>query len=224
SPLRNGAAGSGRGRLNQGGNVFGMGGDGVEDDECMGDEGKGEYGHEDQDGLLGPAQGGRGKQDYVEEDGYAHVDVESRRQKAEDGIGAGGDGDGQGQDIVDQQGAPANHAHGGIEQFAGAQISAAAGRKEFDDLGIAGADQEYCNDGEEGDDQTQMGMMAQGQEGVFRSVTGRGKAVGTQADPGEKGDQAYAVERSLVRRVQRLSENEDFEFLERIRTRNILHL
>src|SRR5690606_33458777 len=70
----------------------------------------------------------------------------------------------------------------------------------------------------------QMGMMAQGQEGVFRSVTGRGKAVGTQADPGEKGDQAYAVERSLVRRVQRLSENEDFEFLERIRTRNILHL
>ncbi len=115
-------------------------------------------------------------------------------EKAENSVGAARDRERDGQQVVDQERAPRYHADRRRQELARHQVTAAAGRKELYDLVIARADDEDRNNRSQRDKYSQVRVPAERQERLLRPVAGRGKAVGAQPDPGEKGYQGKLVE------------------------------
>ena len=188
-------------------------GDGLDDSQGVSDDKQQEYRDQGQDRLPDPPQ----VQDRQKENGrQGHgqfVAVPGRRQKAEDGIDAAGDGDRDRQDIVDQEGTTGHHADGRGDQLPGDQITPAACREQLDDLDIAGADDEYGQGRHDRQEDGQVGMPLQGQEGLLRPVTGRRDAVGSQTDPGQEGDEGDLVEDARLRGLPGRAEDDALETL-----------
>ena len=166
----------------------------VENHDQVRDDENQEDGHERQNGLLDSAK----IQDREQQD-PAHREDEPetcpcRRQETEDGVGAAGNRNRDSQHIVDQQGATGDHPDPRRKELAGDEVPAAAGREQFDDLRVARADQHDGHHGHQRHEDAQMRVVAERQVRLLRAVTGRGEAVGSQADPGEEGDQRQLVE------------------------------
>ncbi len=123
-----------------------------------------------------------------------------RGKKAEQGIGAARHGNRDRQHVVDQERRARDHARRGRQQFARDEITAAAGREELDDLRVARGDDEDRDPRHERDEDAQVDVAVKGEEGFLRAVTGRGKSVGAQPDPGEEGDERELVEDATCRR------------------------
>ena len=131
------------------------------------------------------------------------VAVQVDGQEAEQGVAAGGDGDGDGQHVVDQQRTARDHAGIRAQGVGGHDVAAAAVGKLFDDMGIGVGDDKNGQGGGQGQEDGQVGMLAQGAEGFLRAVGRGGEAVGAQADPGQQRHQGELVENGRVLDVAR---------------------
>ena len=133
------------------------------------------------------------------------------RQQTEQRVGPARHGKRDRQDIVDEQGRAGDDARPGREQLAGDQVAAAAGRKQFDDLRIAGADHEHRHHRGRGHEQAQVNMAVERLKGLLGPITGGRQSVGSQSDPGEKGDERQFVKDALIRKVTRLPDQDRFQ-------------
>ena len=122
-------------------------------------------------------------------------------QNAEQRIPAARYAQSDGQDVIADERAARDHAHGGREELAGHQIAAAAGGKQFDDLRVAGADDDDGQHRGQRHEQAQVGVAFQRQKRLLRAVAGGRQAVRSQADPRQQGHERHVVENILVREV-----------------------
>ena len=82
-----------------------------------------------------------------------------------------------------------NDADFGREQLAGHQVAAAARGEQFDDLRIAGRDDEDGDRRRQHQKRRQEAVGTECQERLLGTVARRAETVGTQTDPGQEGDQ-----------------------------------
>ena len=144
----------------------------VEDHEDVRDDEHHEDGNQGHHGFLHAAEVQQRQNQHSRDRKAQLVRKPSRGQETEQRVGAAGDRDRDRQHIVDEQRAAGNHADGGREQFAGDEIAAAAGREQFDDLRVTGADDEDRQCGGQTDKNAQIGMRPQREERLLRTVTG----------------------------------------------------
>lgn len=169
--------------------------------------------HEDQEdrhqrvhGLLGAAQVHAREQEEDEDLDRELGPQQVRRQEAEDRIRAGGDGERDGQHVVDDQCRAREHAELRGQQLGGHQVSATG--EQFDDLAVAGRDDEHRQRRAQRHEERQCRMVTQGAEGFLRTVAGGGQAVGPQAHPGEEGQERELVKDRMVERIARIAQHE----------------
>ena len=134
--------------------------------------------------------------------------VPAQRQEAEEGVAGRGDRDGDGQHVVDQQRAAGDDADVLAQQLGRHDVAAAAVGELLDDAPVGRGDDEDGAGRHHGQRQQQVGVLAEGAEGLVGAVGGRREAVGAQADPGEERHQRQAVEERAVGEAARPAEEE----------------
>ena len=146
--------------------------DAVADHENVGhhedDEDGGQEGHR----LLDPAQVEHDQQQDQEEVEEDLVRLPGDGQEAEQGVSAGDDGDGDGQHVVDQQGVPGDDPDPRPERVGGDDVAAAAVGEALDDARIGVGNDEDGQRRGQGQEDGQVGVLAQGAEGLLRAVGG----------------------------------------------------
>ncbi len=151
----------------------GMGENPVEQHQQVGDDEDHEDRRHDGDRFLDPADVEH-DQEHGQETGHRHlVMVVALGDVAEDGVAAGGDGDGDGQHIVHQQGAAGDHPGLFPQHVGGHDVAAAAVGEVLDDARVGIGDDEDGQRRGQAEKDRQVGVLAQGPEGLFRAV-GRG--------------------------------------------------
>ena len=172
--------------------------DAVADEQDVGydedDEDRRQHGHR----FLDAAQ----VDDDEKDDGHdLERDLErlvGRREEAEDGVTAGDDGDGDRQHVVDEQGRSGDDAGLLAQGVGGDDVAAASGREILDDARVGVGDDEDRQGRGQGQEDGQVGVLAQDLESLFRAVGGGREAVGAEADPGQDRDQGELVEEGRI--------------------------
>jgi len=93
-------------------------------------------------------------------------------------------------------------------------VATTAGREQLDDLVIGQGDDEYGQEGSSGEIETEMGILAQGEERFLRTVARGRQSVSAQPDPGKKRNQCKVVPGFRIERVVRLTDHRFLEFIE----------
>ena len=146
----------------------------------------------------------------------AVVRAEDGGEEIEEGVAPRGDRGGDGQHVVHQERGPRDHPRARPEQLGGHHVAPAAMRELLDDPGIGVGDDEHGDGGGQREEDGQVPLPLGGSRDrvpghqvleAFRRPVGRGgKAVGSQPDPGEEGDQGKPVEDPRVPEVPRRAE------------------
>ena len=98
--------------------------------------------------------------------------------------------------------------------------AAAAGWKQLDDLRIAGTDHKHRYHRGRGYEQAQVNMAIERLEGLLGPIAGGGQSVGSQPNPGEKGDERQFVKDALVRKITGLADQDRLQSAAYVKVRH----